>query len=103
MQRNHRTFAGAGAALAAATMVALSGAYTAPPATAGQNSAKAPTQTSASNGIVYNKSTAEDTRGLYGGGHRTPGRRRFVGKRYSASVRQHQRHARKARNRKAAR
>lgn len=101
MQRTHRTFAGA--ALAAATMVALSGMNIAQTAPAGQNSAKAPTQTSVSNGTVYSKSTAEDTRGLYGGGHRRPGRRRFVGKRYSASVRQHQRHARKARNRKAAR
>lgn len=101
MQRTHRTFAGA--ALAAATMVALSGMNIAPTATAGQNSAKAPTQTSASKGAGYNKPTAEDTRGVYGGGHRAPGRRRFVGKAYRASVRQHQRNALKLRNRKAAR
>jgi hypothetical protein len=47
-------------------------------------------------------SPAADILGLWGGGY-SRGRRRPVGKRYSASVRQHQRHARKLRNRKAAR
>lgn len=101
MQRPHRPLAGA--ALAAATMLAVSGAHVTPAALAGQNIAKAPTQTSASKWGKIAKTVVEDTRGFYGGGHRTPGHRRFVGKRYSASVRQHQRHARKARNQKAAR
>lgn len=45
---------------------------------------------------------AADVFGLWGAGN-SRRQRRFVGKRYSASVRQHQRNARKLRNRKATR
>lgn len=100
MQRSTRRISGA--ALAAATMLAISSAYTAPPATAGQNNASERSQTSSAKKGVQNLMAAEDTRGLWGGSY-ARARRRFVGKRYSASVRQHQRHARKLRNRKAAR
>lgn len=93
-------------AMATAAIIGLGGAgISAPTALArgGQNSmTERVTQTSTAKTISV-AASVDDTRGLYGGGHKYPGRRRFVGKAYRASVRQHQRHARKLRNRKAAR
>lgn len=100
MQQSTRRISSA--ALAAATMLALAGVSTAPPAATGQNNVSERTQTAGAKKGVQNLVAAEDTRGFLGVPY-YPARRRFVGKRYSASVRQHQRHARKARNRKAAR
>lgn len=69
---------------------------------AAQTQASSPTSASSKGTLTRAVGAAADLLGLRGGGY-SRGRRRPVGKRYSASVRQHQRHARKLRNRKAAR
>lgn len=103
MERSTRRITGA--LLAAAALGAITGTTTLQTAAGSQPSATERAQTNANtaNKGAFNLMAAEDTRGLYGGGFMAPGRRRPWGKRYRASVRQHQRHASKARNRKAAR
>lgn len=69
---------------------------------AAQSQVSSPTSASSKGTLARAVGAAADILGLWGGGY-SRGRRRPVGKRYRASVRQHQRHARKLRNRKAAR
>lgn len=101
MERSNRRVSSL--ALATAALLGMGYSYTAPaPAAKGQPNMGQQQVTSSGKG-VQNLVAYEDLRRVFGSGGWERGRRRFVGKRYSASVRQHQRHARKLRNRKAAR